>query len=419
MKITFHGGVREVGGSCVVIETNDAKIALDYGIKVEEKLHDCLPKDLDLVILSHAHLDHSGALLSLAETNTVVVGSEATRDITVELLRDLIKVQRMNGNEIPYSNRDVAKIRRLWWVRDSVALPGMEVRLYPAGHVLGARMVDIQAEGKEVLYTGDFCLHSTEILEGSNLEKLPREPEALIVESTYGGTNRCNRPELIKRLFIEINEAMDRKGNVLIPAFAFHRSQEMAKRIDTAMWGGDFPNYNVYVISKLAERITGHFNHHKNLLTEEIRGQENPFNYKYVKNLHRIEQIVEPAIVICTSGFGHAGASRRLLTKWAPDRNNAILINSGYIPPESPLNVAREKGELIENGIKVPVKADVKQIELSGHADQKELVKLVTTLKPNRTFLVHGDLKQAQALSQKISNITHAEIPQKKEEYIL
>jgi len=419
MKITFHGGVREVGGSCVVIETDDAKIALDYGIKVEEKLNDCLPKDLDLVILSHAHLDHSGALLSLAETNTVVVGSEATRDITAELLRDLIKVQRMNGNKIPYSNRDVAKIRRLWWVRDSVALPGMEVRLYPAGHVLGARMVDIQAEGKEVLYTGDFCLHSTEILEGSNLEKLPREPEALIVESTYGGTNRCNRPELIKRLFIEINEAMDRKGNVLIPAFAFHRSQEMAKRIDTAMWGGDFPNYNVYVISNLAERITGHFNHHKNLLTEEIRGQENPFNYKYVKNLHRIEQIVEPAIVICTSGFGHAGASRRLLTKWAPDRNNSIIINSGYIPPESPLNIAREKGELIENGIKVPVKADVKQIELSGHADQKELVKLVTTLKPNRTFLVHGDLKQAQALSQKISNITHAEIPQKKEEYIL
>ena len=419
MKITFHGGAREVGGSCVVLETVDAKIALDYGIKVGEKLHNCLPKDLDLVILSHAHLDHSGALLSLAKTNTPVVGSEATRDITAELLRDMIKVQRMNRNEITYSYRDVAKVRKLWWVRDSVALPGMEIRLYPAGHVLGARMVGVQAEGKEVLYTGDFCLHNTEILEGSNLEKLPRKPDALIVESTYGGTNRRDRSELIERLLIEINETIDRKGNVLVPAFAFHRSQEMTKRIDQAMRVGDLPNYNVYVISKLAHRITRYFNHHKDLLTEEIRGQENPFNHKYVKNLHWIEQIVEPAIVICTSGFGHAGASRRLLTKWAPKRNNSIIIITGYIPPESPLNIAREKGELIENGIKVPVKADLKQIELSSHADQSELIKLVKTLKPDRTFLVHGEFEQAQALSKKISNITHVGIPEKKEEIIM
>lgn len=78
MKITFHGGAREVGGSCVVVETDDAKIALDYGIKVGERLSERLPKDVDMVIISHAHLDHSGALLSLAETSTVVVGSEAT-----------------------------------------------------------------------------------------------------------------------------------------------------------------------------------------------------------------------------------------------------------------------------------------------------------------------------------------------------
>ena len=96
MKITFHGGVREVGGSCITVETGDARVALDYGIKVGEKLPEDLPKNLDLVIISHAHLDHAGGLLTLAGTNVVIVGSEATRDIAADLLLDLIKVQRMN-----------------------------------------------------------------------------------------------------------------------------------------------------------------------------------------------------------------------------------------------------------------------------------------------------------------------------------
>lgn len=419
MEITFHGGIREVGGSCIVVETDGAKIALDYGIKVGERLADCLPKDLDVVVISHAHLDHSGGLLSLAKTNTVVAGSEATRDVTADLLRDMIKVQRMNRNRIPYSYHDVARIRGLWWVRNSVALPGMEIRLYPAGHVLGAKMIGVRAENKEILYTGDFCLHDTEILEGSNPKSLPREPDVLIVESTYGGKTWLDRSELIKRLFKELNEAIDRKGNVLIPVFAFHRSQEMARRIDQAMREDMLAKYNVYIISKLAQKITRHFDRYKDLLAEKIQGQERPFNYRYIKPLHRIDQITEPAIVLCTSGFGHAGASNRLLKEWAPNGDNSIIINSGYLPLESPLTMAKEKGKLVENGDEMPVEADVQQIEFSGHADQSELVKLVKALKPERTFLVHGDLEQAQALSEKISNMTRVEIPEKKQTIVV
>ncbi|MFQ6081232.1 MAG: MBL fold metallo-hydrolase RNA specificity domain-containing protein, partial [Candidatus Bathyarchaeia archaeon] len=99
--------------------------------------------------------------------------------------------------------------------------------------------------------------------------------------------------------------------------------------------------------------------------------------------------------------------------------HDSVIISSGYIPPESPLTAAKEKGELIENGNKVLVKADVEQIELSSHADQSELIKLIKTLKPKRTFLVHGDLEQARALSKKISDITHVEIPEKKERFVL
>ena len=189
----------------------------------------------------------------------------------------------------------------------------------------------------------------------------------------------------------------------------------MAKRIDLAMENGLLPRYAVYTISELAHKITGYFTKYKQFFTPEIQQEKQPFNYRHVKQLHRTGQIKEPAIVICTSGFGHAGASRRLLTKWAADKDNSVVINSGYLPPESPLKIAKEKGELVENGSKISVQAEVEQIELSGHADQLELIQLVRQLKPERTLLVHGELEQAQALSEKISEMTEVYIPERDE----
>ncbi len=415
MNIQFHGGVREVGGSCIAVENSEAKVALDYGIKIGDKAFDSLPKDFDAVVISHAHLDHSGNLLGLAKGKPVIVGSEITRDIVADLLRDMVKIQRMNGNHFPYDNKDVNSIRRSWWVREAFALPGMSVKLYPAGHVAGARMVSVRSDGRELVYTGDFCLHDTSILEGAKPEILPRNPDALIIETTYGGKTRMRRKELVDQLLRQVLSTIEREGNVLIPVFAFHRSQEMAKIIDQAMENGVLPDYRVYTISNLARRITGYFNSHKQFFTKEIQKQKQPFHFRHVKPLYRTGQIKEPAIVICTSGFGQAGASLHLLTEWATEDDNSVIINSGYLPPESPLRVAKEKRELVEKGRKIPVEAEIDQIELSGHADQNELVELVRTMEPERTFLVHGELDQANALSEKISEVTEVYIPEKEE----
>ena len=413
MNIRFHGGVREVGGSCIAVETDDARIALDYGIKIEDKASNGLPKDFDVFVISHAHLDHSGNLLTLAGGNPVIVGSEMTREITADLLRDMVKIQHTKGNHFRYSGHDVENIRRSWWVREAVALPGMSIQLYPAGHVAGARMIDVQCHDVEILYTGDFCLHDTVILGGAELESLPKNPDALIIETTYGGRTRLQRSELVDLFLKRILDTIEREGNVLIPAFAFHRSQEIAKIVDQAMMDNLLPDYHVYTVSKLARKVAQHFNSHKQFFAEGIQKQKHPFNYRHVKHLHRTKQIREPAIVICTSGFGHAGASLRLLTEWAADEDNSVLISSGYLPPESPLRIAKEKGEVIGNGGKIPVRAEVDQIELSGHADQSELEQLIRAVKPLRTFLVHGELEQAHALSEKISGMTEVHIPEK------
>jgi putative mRNA 3-end processing factor len=416
MKLTFNGGAREVGGSCTVVETKDARVALDYGIKVDEGLSYEMPKDLDAVVVTHAHLDHSGNLLTIADKEIVIIGSRATHDITTELLQDLIKIHRLKGKPIPYNFKDVCKISNFWSTKQRVALPGMEISLHPAGHVLGANMVQLKAEGKTLLYTGDFCIHDTEILDGADPEMLLKEPDVLIMESTYGGTLRPERAELVKVLFDKMIETMGREGNILVPAFAFHRLQEMARRIDLAMKEEIIPRYNAYYISGLAHRIIHFYNEYKHLLSKLVSDQANPFSFARIRHLRRTENIVEPAIVICTSGFGHAGASHSLLLEWAGNEEDMIIINTGYLPPNSPLLMAMD-GKIVNNGESLRVDADVEQIELSGHADQEELTEFVKTLKPKQTFLVHGNLDQAQSLSEKINGYTDVQIPKKNESF--
>ena len=419
MKIKLHGGTQEIGGSCIEVDTEYCKIALDYGIKIDEENKRQLPTDFDAVVISHAHLDHSGSLLNLAEKKPVIIGSKMTREVTMDLLLDMIKIQTLKKKSYAHNYQDVEIIRRNWWSRNSAALPGMGINLFSAGHVAGAKMTHVKSEGKQILYTGDFCVHSSEILDGCELANLPKKPDALITESTYGGKIREDRNILVNKFFEKIKATIDRKGNILIPTFAFHRSQEMAKRIDQAIKKGIIPRYKVYTISPLAKRITGYFNENKEYFNSEIQQQEKPFKYKHVKHLFRTTQIREPAIVICTSGFGHAGASLHLLAEWASNSNDSVIITSGYLPPDSPLTHAKEDRVFKYKENTIEVKAEVEQIELSGHADQTELIQLVNTVKPKKTILVHGNLDQAQLLSNEISKITEVFIPERNETIII
>jgi Cft2 family RNA processing exonuclease len=417
LKIRVLGAAREVGGSCIAVETEKAKIALDYGIKLDG-ITDEYPKNFDAIVISHAHLDHSGSLLRLSKSRNpqTILGSKITRDVTVDLLKDMIKIQKTKPDGEVYETEVADKVKNQWMSGESVKLPGMSVELLSAGHVAGARMTKVVSEGKTILYTGDFCLHKSEILDGCDLKALPKEPDVLISESTYGGKIRAPRNELINQLLEDLSGKIKRRNNILIPTFAFHRSQEMAKRIDQAMSDCTIPKYNAYVISTLARKVTAHFNANKQAFNEQIQLQNQPFEYKHVKHVDRTEEVEEPAIVICTPGFGQAGASLELLTEWAESEDNSVILTSGFLPADSPLKLAKEKGYFkAPDGDKIHVRAAMDTIELSGHADQNELIELVRTVKPKKTLLVHGDLPQAEALAEKLSNLTQVMIPEKGE----
>jgi Cft2 family RNA processing exonuclease len=390
---------------------------LDYGIKLDD-VTDEYPKNFDAIIVTHAHLDHSGSLLRLTKVRKkqAIVGSRITRDITVDLLKDMIKIQNEKANIVTVDDQITNQVRDSWLSTEKLSLPGMNVTLYNAGHVAGAKMAGVFSEGKTILYTGDFCIHDTEILEGCDPNTLPEEPDMLISESTYGGKVRPPRNELTQQFLEKVSGTMKRWGNILIPTFAFHRSQEMAKRIDQAMEDNILPHYNAYVITKLGRKVTAHFNANKQLFTKQIQQQEQPFDCKHVKSIERTSEIDEPAIVVCTSGFGHAGASLTLLEQWAEGEENTVILTSGFLPMDSPLKSAKEKRCFrAAEGDRISVQAEIAQIELSGHADQLELIQLMTKLKPKKTLLVHGDMPQAEALSEKISGLTEVCIPEKNE----
>ena len=138
MKIEVLGAAREVGGSCILVETDSAKIALDYGTKLDGEMHK-LPKDFDAIVISHAHLDHSGSLLSLSKENPLLIGAPITRDVTGELLRDNVKIQNEKGN-FDFTMAQAENIDGCWHTGDSYALRGTKIQLQPAGHVAGAKI---------------------------------------------------------------------------------------------------------------------------------------------------------------------------------------------------------------------------------------------------------------------------------------
>ena len=182
----------------------------------------------------------------------------------------MIKIQNEKANAVTFDDQAANQVRDSWLPSENLQLPGMNVTLYDAGHVAGAKMAWVHSEGKTILYTGDFCIHDTEILEGCNINALPTEPDVLVSESTYGGKVRPTRDELTQQFLGKVSSTMKKWGNILIPTFAFHRSQEMAKRIDQAMEDGILPHYNAYVITKIGHKVTAHFNANKQLFTKQI-----------------------------------------------------------------------------------------------------------------------------------------------------
>lgn len=400
MKIAFQGGGREVGRSAVWIKGSGGSILLDYGVRLEEPepqfpLH-VPPRDIDAIVLTHAHLDHAGAApllyVSLARP---VYASQLTAEALELLLRDFMKI---SGYYIPYEWSDVERmLRHLRAVKsgDRVKVKEAWISFYNAGHIPGSLQVLVEVDGKKVLYTGDVNTIETKLLKPADI--VAEELDAIIIEATYAGVNHPERGGLERELVRSAAETLEDGGRVLIPSFSVGRAQEVICIL--ASGNVKFPIF----LDGMARAVSQVFLNYPQFFRDYdlLRGALS--NVHWVKNRgDRKRALKEPSIIVTPAGMLKGGPAIEYMRRLMDDPKSSVYLVS-YQIPGTPGRVLLETGRFEVNGEAKRVRAAVKWFDLSSHAGDEGLWRILRGLRGNpKVFIVHGEAKACVELAERV-----------------
>lgn len=449
LRITFYGAAREVTGSMHLIEVNDQRILLDTGLyqgRRSETYQRNLnfpfePKTIDALVLSHAHIDHSGNIPNLVKQGFQgnIWCTSATRNLSVYMLldsghiqesdADFVNKKRRREGEPPIeplytkadAQRALEQFAGIGLHRSIIVADGVRATFSNAGHILGSTFVTLDikefATGKEwrLVFSGDVGRTGMAIL---NDPELPEPADILILESTYGDRLHQPRMEARKKLRDIVRDAAKRRSKVIIPSFAVGRTQELVYTLNDLESDGDIPTVPIFVDSPLAVSATEVFRMHPEEWDEETRQfleegrRRNPFdapNIEYVREAVRSKQLnymSGPMVIISANGMAENGRILHHLKNNIEDSDNTVLIVS--FQAENTLGRRIQEGERRVRifGEEYDVRARVASIEgYSAHADQRELIdwaKPANSPRLQQTFLVHGETNGAFTLAEKL-----------------
>ncbi len=446
MKITFHGAVGTVTGSQHLLEVNGRRILLDCGLfqgkrKEAFERNRQTPYDaraIDTIILSHAHIDHSGNIPTLARRGFEgeILCTAATRDLCATMLMDSASIQerdveyvnrkRLRQGKNPfeplYTQDDVAEVMGHFtgcaYDRAYPVAPGVTLTLIDAGHMLGSATVILDIEDREarrnirLVFSGDIGRAGIPII---------RDPvpvtggaDILIMESTYGGRQHESASDSEATFKRILGEAWERRGVVIIPAFAVGRTQQIVYLLHQLYTNGELPRMPVYVDSPLATNVTEVYRLHPEVYDRETReflqrdDDANPFGFsllqytRSVEESKRLNDLDEPMIIISASGMMEAGRVLHHLHNRIEDPRTTILI-VGWQAPETLGRRIMERQPVVNIfGEAHHLRARVEVLQgFSGHADHGELLAWAGAMqrRPARTFLVHGEPEATEALA--------------------
>jgi Cft2 family RNA processing exonuclease len=423
--VTPLGAARGIGASCFRVQIGPYEIVMDAGTR--PKGSDPLPafellNRPNLMLITHAHLDHIGALPIFHRDfpDVPMICTHGTREIAHVMLTDGLKVQTAQQQQ---GNEDFGQVftaddldRTLFTLQtqpvgvDFTPLPGLTVRFIHAGHIVGAACIYMEYGNRSLLYTGDYNTTSSRTAEGLKLASLP-EADMLITESTYGGDTHPSRRSQESDLIEAIVEVVKAGGNVLIPAFALGRAQEIILAIRTSAL---FHTTNVPVyVDGLVREITDLFQNQLDLLPAAVKNfakTQSPFFSE--KSSPRIMSIgsprerplamAQPSVIIASSGMLTGGASI-YYAKTLLERENAAVFISGYTDEESPGRFLQslEPGSEIElDGTALTVRAKIQRFNLSAHADRVGITQVIHRVNPQHLILIHGSQSALHELSR-------------------
>ncbi len=434
VRLSCLGASRQVGRTCFLLQTPESRILIDCGIDPGEDGSETYPfldapefniSELDAVIVTHSHLDHSALIPYLFKYGYTgpVYCTYPTRDVMALLQLDGIKIQRNRGQDPIYTSEEVRQmvLHTICLDYDEVAdiTPDVRLTFYNAGHILGSSIVHLNIGNglHNFAYTGDLKYARTNVLEPGNTQ-FPRL-ETLMIESTYGGrSNVMAEEEADEYLVRVVKETFERGGKVLMPVLGSGRAQEVMVIVERLIREGKIPKAPVYVDGMLWD-ITAIHTAYPEYLSRNLRQQifhkeNNPFLsdvFKKVGSQKERKEVIDsegPCLILATSGMLMGGPSVEYLKNLAEGKKHALIF-SCYQPPGSLGFKIRdgEKEVLVDEGPKkqsLKVNMDVHRVEITNHSDRRQLMNYIKRCnpQPRKVVVVHGEASRCLDLASSV-----------------
>ena len=437
MNYVFLGGAGEVGASCLLVKVAGRNILFDCGVRVNQTREKSLPNlellrvhapTLDAIFISHAHADHIGALPlvhKMYPTTPIYTTTPTAHAATVMLgnavrlsLREAL-LEKENG--LIFSENMVQKALNNILTTDHLEAwidigwgKNWAFKFIPAGHILGAVSIALRTQEGTYLYTGDVSAFNQRFVEGIGDKLTGINPDFMWCEATYGDSNHPTRKSEEQKIAKDVAAIIQDGGNVLIPAFALGRAQEIARILLTSIRSQVIPAFPIVtdgLVNKINKVYEENIKFSRMKTEHETRGKSPFFLILGISTTLPVQRehlmnLDMPKCVIASSGMLTGGASVDYAKAWAGIPQNAIFL-SGYQDHESPgghLQTLRQNNYLrFRDGMNVQVKCKIKRFHLSAHSDQRQLIRMIKQANPKAIALAHGGKKAIKTLTEKLS----------------
>ncbi|MCW4029323.1 MAG: MBL fold metallo-hydrolase [Candidatus Bathyarchaeota archaeon] len=387
MQVGFLGGAREVGRIGISVKSAKSQVVIDYGVMLDHEpgfpMH-VPPKDVDAVILTHSHLDHSGAIpIFYINDRIPLYTNKLNLELTQVLIQDFI---HLSAYYLPFEYlelKSMARANKHLEYGETEPVGDMNIRLYNAGHTPGSAQVLVEADGKRILYTGDFNTEDSKLLAGASMDY--GDLDAVVIESTYANEDHTPRPELERSFAEACTEVVEKGGTVLVPSFGVGRAQEIACVLAANHF--EFP----IVLDGMAREASRIIMNYKEFLRDPKLFMNAMHSADWVEGWRdRRRACKEAGVIISPAGMLKGGPASFYISKLGKKSSNAVFLVS-YQIPGTPGKELLEKGVCTIDGKVRKIKAQYRHFDFSSHCGASKLKEALIKLggKP-KVFVVHG-----------------------------
>jgi putative mRNA 3-end processing factor len=406
MKFMFHGAGQEVGRSCIVL---DNRYLLDAGLKITEHGNEYPthfdPQHIEAAFISHAHLDHTGALPKLNHDGLrcPIFMTKMTRLTTAVLLEDSLHIELISHAHPGYAKKHIMNVlqhvKDIQYNKPKKISNDLTVTFLDAGHIPGSASILLNYKNKKILYTGDINHQTTQLLNGANYN--PGKIDVMITESTYGDRTHPNRKESEQEFIELIQETLDNNGSALIPAFAVGRAQEIILLLM------NHPEINCPIyLDGMARKITDLYTNNPRFVKDRTALQAAAKRIQHITSrTQRAKVLRENCIIVTTSGMVTGGPIMSYLKMMCMDSSHAILL-TGYQAEGTNGRLLLQEGCVYVDGKKLRWEGQIEKFDFSAHAGQQELINAIQQIRPTNLIINHGDDVAIHTLAKKVKRFT-------------